>query len=160
MTFEPKCYTYYVSQLDDKGERIDIAPNFKYLTDKEIQACIARLAIHLAKLHYKADKIKESLKDERATSGFTRTCLENRIFALTADIRSLEYKYDQMLVPNFPICRPSLKNRRVSLPAGVSLFLPRFNLDESDEKILIKRLSVERASNEASAIPRVVEEIK
>jgi hypothetical protein len=39
MTFEPKCYTYYVSQLDDKGERIDIAPNFKYLTEKEIQAC-------------------------------------------------------------------------------------------------------------------------
>ncbi len=53
-----------------------------------------------------------------------------------------------------------MKNRRVSLPAGVSLFLPRFNLDESDEKILIKRLSVECASNEASAIPRVVEEIK
>ena len=34
MTFEPKLYTYYVSHLDDKGQRIDIGPNFKYLTEK------------------------------------------------------------------------------------------------------------------------------
>ena len=106
------------------------------------------------------DKIADSLKDEKATTGFARTCLENRLFALTADIRSLEYKYDQTLVASFPIFRPSLKFRRVSLPPGVSLFLPGFDLDESDEKKLRKRLSVERASNEASAIPRVVEEIK
>ena len=119
MNFEPKCYTYYVSQLDDKGECIDIAPNFKYFTDKEIKACLGRLAIYLAKLQYKADKITESLKDERATAGFPRICLENKIFALKADIRSLEYKYDQILVPNFPICRPSLINRRTSLPVGV-----------------------------------------
>ena len=94
---------------------------------------------YLAKLQYKADKITESLKDERATAGFPRICLENKIFALKADIRSLEYKYDQILAPNFPICRPSLKNRRVSLPAGVSLFLPSFEFDGSDEKKLIKR---------------------
>jgi hypothetical protein len=160
MTFEPKLYTYYVSQLDNKGQRIDIGPNFKYLTETETQACIGRLAVYLAKLRYKADKITDSLKDEKATTGFTRTCLENRIFALTADIRSLEYKYDQILVPSFPICRPSTKFRRVSLPPGVSIFLPSFNLDENDEKKVIKRLTIERASREASAIPRVVEEIK
>ena len=39
-------------------------------------------------------------------------------------------------------------------------FLPRFELDNSDVKQIIKRLSIERASHEASAIPRVVEEIK
>ena len=38
--------------------------------------------------------------------------------------------------------------------------MPRFELDESEEKILMKRLSVECASDGASAIPRVVEEIK
>ena len=87
MTFEPKLYTYYVSHLDDKGQRIDIGPNFKYLTEKETQACIGRLAVYLVKLRYKADKITDSLKDEKATTGFTRTCLESRVFALTADIR-------------------------------------------------------------------------
>ena len=87
MTFEPKLYTYYVSHLDDKGQRIDIGPNFKYLTEKETRACIGRLAVYLVKLRYKADKITDSLKDEKATTGFTRTCLENRVFALTADIR-------------------------------------------------------------------------
>jgi hypothetical protein len=160
MTFEPKLYTYYVSQLDDKGQHIEIGPNFKYLTETETQACIGRLAVYLAKLRYKADKITDSLKEEKATTGFTRTCLENRIFALTADIRSLEYKYDQILVPSFPICRPSTKFIRVSLPPSVSLFLPSFNLDESDEKKVIKRLSIERASKQAGALPRVVEEIK
>ena len=87
MTFEPKLYTYYVSHLDDKGQRIDIGPNFKNLTEKETQACIGRLAVYLVKLRYKADKITDSLKDEKATTGFTRTCLESRVFALTADIR-------------------------------------------------------------------------
>jgi hypothetical protein len=53
-----------------------------------------------------------------------------------------------------------LENRRVSLPAGVSLFLPSFDFDEIDEKKLIKRLSIERTSDEASAIPKVIEEIK
>ena len=53
-----------------------------------------------------------------------------------------------------------MKKRRVSLPAGVSLFLPSFDFDESDEKKLIKRLSIQRASDEASAIPKVIEEIK
>jgi hypothetical protein len=59
MTFEPKLYTYYVSQLDDKGQRIDIGPSFKYLTETETQACIGRLAVYLAKLRYKADKITD-----------------------------------------------------------------------------------------------------
>ena len=87
INFEP--FTYYLSQLDDNRQRIDISSHFRYLTEKEIQACTGRLAKHLAKLHYKADKITESLKDERATSGFPRTCLKNKFFASKADIRSL-----------------------------------------------------------------------
>ena len=42
----------------------------------------------------------------------------------------------------------------------MSLFLPSFEFDGSDEKKLIKRLSIERASDEANAIPKVIEEIK
>ena len=67
-------------------------------------------------------------------------------------------------MPNFPICRPSSKNKRTSLPFSVSLFLPRFELDESEEKVLKTRLSIERLSEGACAFPRasprVTEEIK
>ena len=58
MTFEPKLYTYYVSHLDDKGQRIDIGPNFKYLTEKETQACIGRLAVYLVKLRYRGYSLR------------------------------------------------------------------------------------------------------
>ena len=40
----------------------------------------------------------------------------------------------------------------------VALFLPRFELDESEEKELIKRLTVKRAYDEVSAIPKLVED--
>ncbi len=97
--------------------------------------CKGRLAIHLAKLQVKADKIAQSLQDPKATSGYPRTCLENKIITLREEIKQLENRYDQILVPNFPICRPSSKNKRISLPFGVSLFLPRFELDESEQKV-------------------------
>ena len=119
MNFSPEYLTYYISELSDNGERIDIAPHFKYLTEKE-------LAIHLAKLQVKADKITQSLQDPKATSGYPRTCLENKIITLRKEIKNLEDKYDQILLPNFQICRPSSKNKRTSLPFGVSLFLARF----------------------------------
>jgi hypothetical protein len=82
MNFKPEYLTYYVSQLDDKGERIDISPNFKYLTEKEIQVSTCRIAVSLAKLQYKADRITASLQDPKATQGFPRTCLENKFFTL------------------------------------------------------------------------------
>ena len=126
MNFSPEYLTYYISELSDNGERIDIAPHFKYLTEKELQVCKGRLAIHLAKLQVKADKITQSLQDPKATSGYPRTCLENKIITLRKEIKNLEDKYDQILLPNFPICRPSSKNKRTSLPFGVSLFLARF----------------------------------
>ena len=164
MNFSPEYLTYYISELSDNGERIDIAPHFKYLTEKELQVCKGRLAIHLAKLQVKADKITQSLQDPKATSGYPRTCLENKIITLRKEIKNLEDKYDQILLPNFPICRPSSKNKRTSLPFGVSLFLPRFELDESEEKVLKTRLSIERISEGACAFPRasprVTEEIK
>jgi hypothetical protein len=99
-----------------------------------------KIALHLAKLQIKADKITTSLQDPGATSGFTRTCLENKLSTLKSDVRNLEYKYDPILLPNFPICQPSLKNKNTSLPFCVSLFLSRFELDESEEKELIKRI--------------------
>jgi hypothetical protein len=63
-----------------------------------------------------------------------------------------------MLLPIFRSVDRHLKNKRTSVPFGVSLFLPRFELDERKRKELIKR--VECASDEPSAIARVVEEIK
>ena len=144
-----------MSKLDDNGERIIISPNFKYYTDKEIWVCYGRIVVYLAKLQVKVDKITTSLRDRKATSGYPRTCLENKLSELQSNISKLEKKYDQILLPNFPICRPSLKNKRMSLPFGVSLFLPCFELDESEEKELIKRLNVERVPHEACAIPRV-----
>ena len=111
MNFSPEYLTYYISELSDNGERIDIAPHFKYLTEKELQVCKGRLAIHLAKLQVKADKITQSLQDPKATSGYPRTCLENKIITLRKEIKNLEDKYDQILLPNFQICRPSSKNK-------------------------------------------------
>ena len=86
MNFSPEYLTYYVSELSDNGERIDIAPHYKYLTEKEIQVCKGRLAIHLAKLQVKADKITQSLQDPKATS---RTCLENKLITLQKEIKNL-----------------------------------------------------------------------
>ncbi len=103
MNFSPEYLTYYISELNDNGERIDIAPHYKYLTEKEIQVCKGRLAIHLAKLQVKADKITQSLQDPKSTSGYPRICLENKIITLRDEIKHLEDKYDQILLPNFPI---------------------------------------------------------
>lgn len=82
MNFKPEYLTYYVSQLDINGERIDISPNFKYLTEKEIQVCTCKIAVRLAKLQYKANRITESLQDPKTTQGFPRTWLENKLFTL------------------------------------------------------------------------------
>ncbi len=64
------------------------------------------------------------------------------------DIRNEEYKFDQILLANFPIYISTVieKINDFSSFWRCTLFA-RFELDENEEKELIKRLTVKRASD-------------
>ncbi len=62
-------------------------------------------------------------------------------------------------MPNFPICPPSSKKQKNISSFWCFSIFATFRIRRSEERVLIKRLSVERTSDGACAIPRVTEEI-
>ncbi len=124
---------YFVSTLTIHGERPVISPNFKYLNETELDYCKRKIAVKIVQLNFAKDKIITSIRDARAKTGHARRCLQTRGDKITREIRTLEIKFDELSIPNFPICRLSRKARigRFTLPAGVSVYLTKLRKQES-----------------------------
>ena len=94
------------------------------MKEKEVEYCRTKIAVNIAKLKLRVDKIDYSIRDPRATSGYSKICLQTKQEQLRREIENLELKYDQLCLPNFPICKFSAKSHkeRVSLPPGIKIF--------------------------------------
>jgi hypothetical protein len=153
---------YYVSTLDDNGERPVIGPNFKYLNQAQLDYCKKKVAVKLLQLNFARNKIITSIQDARATTGHARRCLQTKGDKLTREIRILETKFDELSTQNFPICRLSRKVRigRVTLPAGVTVYLTKLQKTKSAPHTPVESDLLAEATGGISPIPRVTEEIK
>lgn len=101
--------TYFFSTLYENGERPNITPNFKYLKQSEVEHCKRKIAVRIVQLNFARDKIIKSIRDERATTGHGRRCLQARGDKLSNVIGTLEIKYDELLNTNYPICKLAIK---------------------------------------------------
>jgi hypothetical protein len=153
---------YFVSMLTKNGERPDISPNFKYLEQFEIDYCKWKIAVKIVELNFARDKIITSIRNARATTSNARMCLQTRGDKTTREIRTLEIKFDELSISNFPIFRLSRKTRigRIVLPEGVTVYLTKFQKKESTPHTPEEPDLLAEETDGISPIPRVTEEIK
>lgn len=142
---------YFVSELDNNGQRI-IGPDLRYLTVTEVDNCSKLVAVHLAKLKYRVDRLEKIISNSIATTNYPRICLMDRILILKEEISSLEKKYDDLQPINFPICKVAIKvtTAKIPWPEGISVFLP--HLEYVDVKEFLKDEIVEQPET-AESIP-------
>jgi hypothetical protein len=155
-------HTYFVSTLHGNGERPDISPNFKYLEESDVVYCKQKIAVKLLQLNFARDKIIQSIRNDRATTGHARRCLQARGDRLGNDIRTLEIKFDDLSTPNFPICKFAIKIQvqQFVLPAGITVYLKKLSKKGKSSRTPVGPDLLAEATGGIPPIPRVTEEIK
>jgi hypothetical protein len=155
-------HTYFVSTLHGNGQRPDISPNFKYLEESDVEYCKQKIAVKILQLNFARDKIITSIRDERATTGHARRCLQTSGDKQSNEIRTLEIKFDDLLTQNFPICKLAIKIQlqQFALPAGITVYLKKFSKKSKTSRTPVGPDLLAEATGGITPIPRVTEEIK